>query len=131
MRAATLALVAVGPSPTRSTDSTTEAVRLALDAIDIDRPDGLVLPVELLRDQVTQIHAQLRACRFVEVAADLSGLIRNLHTTLATGRDRGELLDLAVYLHVHVTRLWLLHTAAPTDLRRRTVFLTRRPAQER
>jgi len=120
------------PAPANGhTDSTTEAVRLALDAIDIDRPDGLVLPVAALRDQVAQIHAQRRACQFAEVATDLPGLIRNLHTTLDTGTDHGELLDLAVYLHVHVTRLWLYRVSAPTDLVRRTVFLAQRLAQKR
>ncbi|MGH3814041.1 MAG: helix-turn-helix domain-containing protein, partial [Pseudonocardiaceae bacterium] len=120
------------PAPANGhTDSTTEAVRLALDAIENDQPDGLVLPVGVLRDQVVRIHAQRRACRFAEVATDLPGLIRNLHTTLATGADRGELLELAVYLHVHVTRMWLVHAAAPTDLVRRLVFLAQRLARER
>jgi transcriptional regulator with XRE-family HTH domain len=112
-------------------DVTIEAVRLALDAIDADFLDGLVLPVAVLRDQVTRIHAQRRACQFTEVATDLPALIRNLHTTLATGTDHAELLDLAVYLHIHVTRLWLMAAGAPVDLIRRTVFLTRRLAQER
>jgi hypothetical protein len=58
-------------------------------------------------------------------------LIRNLHTTLATGTDHAELLDLAVYLHVHVTRRWLRYAGAPTDLGRRAVFLARRLARER
>jgi transcriptional regulator with XRE-family HTH domain len=120
------------PAPANGhTDSTTEAVRLTLDAIDIDRPDGLALPLAALRDQVTQIHTQLRACQFAEVATDLPELIRNLHTTLTTGTDHAELLDLAVYLHVHVTRVWLVYGAAPTDLVRRTVFLARRLAQQR
>ncbi|MDQ3150507.1 MAG: helix-turn-helix domain-containing protein [Actinomycetota bacterium] len=120
------------PAPANGhTDSTTEAVRLALDAIDVDHPDGLVLPVAVLRDQVAQIHAQRRACRFAEVATELPALIRNLHTTLTTGADHDELLDLAVYLHVHVTRLWLVHAGAPTDLVRRTVFLAQRLARER
>jgi transcriptional regulator with XRE-family HTH domain len=120
------------PAPANGhTDSTTEAVRLALDAIDTDRPGGVALPVGMLRDQVTKIHAQRRACQFAEVATDLPALTRNLHTTLATGADHGELLDLAVYLHVHVTRLWLAHAGAPVDLLRRTVFLIRRLAQDR
>ncbi len=120
------------PAPANGhTDSTTEAVRLALDAIEVGRPGGLVLPVAVLRDQVARIHAQRRACQFADVATDLPGLIRNLHTTLATGTDHAELLDLAVYLHVHVTRLWLSRVAAPDDLVRRTVFLARRLAQER
>ncbi|MGH3698212.1 MAG: helix-turn-helix domain-containing protein [Pseudonocardiaceae bacterium] len=120
------------PAPANGhTDSTTEAVRLALDAIDADCLDGLVLPVAVLRDQVARIHAQRRACQFTEVASELPGLIRSLHTTLATGADRAELLELAIYLHVHVTRLWLGHAGAPTDLIRRTVFLAQRLAQER
>jgi transcriptional regulator with XRE-family HTH domain len=120
------------PAPANGhTDSTTEVVRLTLDAIDADRPDGLVLPVAVLRDQVARIHAQRRACQFAEVATDLPGLIRNLHTTLATGANHDELLDLAVYLHVHVTRLWLFRVSAPDDLIRRTVFLAHRLAQQR
>ncbi|MGH3427607.1 MAG: helix-turn-helix domain-containing protein, partial [Mycobacteriales bacterium] len=120
------------PAPANGhSDSATEAVRLALDAIEVGRPGGLVLPVAALRDQVVRIHAQRRACRFAEVATDLPGLIRTLHTTLATGTDHAELLELAVYLHVHVTRMWLCHVAAPDDLVRRSVFLARRLAQER
>lgn len=82
-------------------------------ASDTDRPGGVTLPVAVLRSQVAQIHQRRRACQFAEVATDLPGLIRNLHTTLATGADHAELLDLAVYLHVHVTRLWLAHAGAP------------------
>ncbi|MGH3771377.1 MAG: helix-turn-helix domain-containing protein [Pseudonocardiaceae bacterium] len=120
------------PAPANGhTDSTTEAVRLALDAIDVERPGGIVLPLAVLRDQVAQIHRQRRACQFAEVATDLPGLIRNLHTTLATGADRAELLDLGVYLHVHVTRFWLIEAVAPDDLLRRVAFLARRLAQER
>ncbi|MBV9140057.1 MAG: helix-turn-helix transcriptional regulator [Pseudonocardiales bacterium] len=120
------------PAPANGhTDSATDAVRLALDAIDADHPDGLVLPPAVLREQVAQIHAQYRACQFAEVASDLSGLIRNLHTTLATGTDHADLLELAVYLHVHVTRKWLIDAGAPTDLARRAVFLARRLAHER
>lgn len=120
------------PAPANGhTDSTTEAVRLALDAIDVDRPGGIVLPIAVLRDQVARIHRQRRACQFAEVATDLPGLIRNLHTTLATGTDRAELLELGVYLHVHVTRFWLINAVAPADLLRRVAFLARRLAQER
>jgi transcriptional regulator with XRE-family HTH domain len=120
------------PAPANGhTDSTTEAVRLALDAIDVDKPGGLVVPVEVLRDRIAQIHQQRRACQFADVATALPGLIRDLHTTLGTGRDHDELLELAVYLHVHVTRWWLTEAAGPVDLLRRTVFLARRLAQRR
>jgi transcriptional regulator with XRE-family HTH domain len=120
------------PAPANGhTDSATESVRLALDAIDVGRPDGLMVPVGVLRDRVAQIHQQRRACQAAAAAAALPGLIRDLHTTLGTGRDHDELLELTVYLHVHVTRWWLIEAAAPADLLRRTVFLARRLAQQR
>ncbi|MGH3686592.1 MAG: helix-turn-helix domain-containing protein [Pseudonocardiaceae bacterium] len=119
------------PAPANGhTDSTTEAVRLAVDAVEANHPGGLVLPVAVLRDQVARIHQHQRACRFTEVATDLPGLIRNLHTTLATGANHTELLDLAIYLHTLVTRLWLWHSSAPEDLIRRVVFVAQRLAQE-
>jgi transcriptional regulator with XRE-family HTH domain len=120
------------PAPANGhTDSAIESVRLALDAIDVDRPGGLVVPVEVLRGRVAQIHQQRRACQAADVAAALPGLIRDLHTTLGAGRDYGELLELAVYLHAHVTRWFLINAAGPADLLRRTVFLARRLAQQR
>jgi transcriptional regulator with XRE-family HTH domain len=120
------------PAPANGhTDSTIEAIRLALDAIDVNRPGGVVLPVATLWEQVARIHGQRRACLTAEVATDLPTLIRNLHTALATGADHDELLELGVYLHAHITRWWLLEAAAAADLIRRVVFLTRRLAEER
>lgn len=44
------------PAPANGhTDNTTEAIGLALDAIKVDHPGGLVFPVAVLRDRVTQI----------------------------------------------------------------------------
>jgi hypothetical protein len=120
------------PAPANGhTDSTTTAIGLALDAIEVGHPGGLVLPVAVLRERVARFLQRKRVCRFPEVAAELPGLVRDVHATLATGADHGELLELAVYLHVHVTRQWLVHAAAPADLLRRVVFLARRLAQER
>jgi transcriptional regulator with XRE-family HTH domain len=119
------------PAPANGhTDSTINAIALALDAIEVEHPDGLVLSAAVLRDRVTRFHQQKRACRLADVAAELPGLVRDVHTTLATGTDHGDLLELAVYLHVHITRQWLVHAAAPEDLLRRVVFLARRLAQE-
>ena len=120
------------PAPANGhTDSTTTAVGLALDAIEVGHPGGLVLPVAVLRERVARFLQHKRACRLPEVAAELPGLVRDVHTTLATGADHGELLELAVYLHVHVTSYWLILAAAPADLLRRVVFLAWRLAQER
>lgn len=111
-------------------DATVEAVRLALTAIDYGRPGGLVLPVEVLRDRVAQVEGMRRRCRFADAATELPGLIRDLHTTIAAGRDVAELLPLAVHLHVQVTGTWLQYASAPIDLRREVVSLARRMAGE-
>ena len=63
--------------------------------------------------------------------AGLAGMSRNEKDILNRIENHAELLQRAVYLHVHVTRLWLAHTATPARLLRRVVFLARRLAQER
>ncbi|MBV9142889.1 MAG: helix-turn-helix transcriptional regulator [Pseudonocardiales bacterium] len=111
-------------------DATIEAVRRALTALDHGRAGGEVLPVEVLRDRVTQVQDLRRRCRFADAATELPGLIRDLHTTLALGRDAAELLPLAVYLHVQVTGVWLVDAGAPVDLQREVNSLARRLARE-
>jgi hypothetical protein len=73
MNSSTLHLIEHGQRPV----TLSEIVALA-NALET-APSGLVLPVTALRDQVAQVHTQLRACQFAEVATDLPGLIRNLH----------------------------------------------------
>ncbi|MGH3828594.1 MAG: helix-turn-helix domain-containing protein, partial [Pseudonocardiaceae bacterium] len=102
------------PAPAHGhTDSTTTAIGLALDAIKVGHPGGLVLPVAVPRDRVARFRQYKQACRFPEVAAKSPGLVRDVHTTLATGADRGKLLELAMYPHVHVTETWLILAARP------------------
>ncbi|MGH3801939.1 MAG: hypothetical protein ACRDTD_17755, partial [Pseudonocardiaceae bacterium] len=112
------------------TDSTIEAIRRALDAIEVGHPGGMVLPLTVLRGRVERAHAQLRACRFAELATDLPGLMRDLHTTLGTGNadHHREVLALGVRLHVHVVRMWLNQAFASLDLRRQVVSLAHRLA---
>lgn len=121
------------PAPANGhTDSTIEAIRHALDAIDVGHPNGVVLPPVVLRSRVDLVHTQLRACEFTEVATKLPGLMRDLHTTLGTGNveHHREVLALGVRLHVHVVRMWLNVAFASLDLRRQVVFLAHRLAQE-
>jgi transcriptional regulator with XRE-family HTH domain len=113
-----------------NTDATVEAVRRALTAVGYGRAGGQVLPVDVLRDKVSQLQEMRRRCRFAEAAASLPGVIRDLHTTLATGSSVAELLPLAVYLHVQVTSMWLLDAGAPVDLRREVASLARQVARE-
>ncbi len=113
------------------TDATIEAVGQTLDEIEDGEPNGLVLPVAVLHKQVLRLQNLRRTGRFAEVATDLPGLIRNLHTTLNTGVDHAEVLDLAVHLHVHVTVYWLMHAGAHTHLLRRVAYMAQRLARER
>ncbi|MGH4013740.1 MAG: XRE family transcriptional regulator, partial [Pseudonocardiaceae bacterium] len=107
------------------------AVDLALMAVSQDLPDGQVLPVEELRARVTATVDVLCRCeREREVGAALPGLIRDLHTSIAAGRDVAELLELSAWLHTQATVPWLSLSAAPVDLRGQAVMLARRAAQE-
>jgi transcriptional regulator with XRE-family HTH domain len=121
------------PAPANGhTDSTTDEVRLALIGVSRHRPGGQVVPVEVLRARVNAIVAAGRECRQAEVGAALPELIRDVHTSLAAGRDVAELLDLAVMLHVQSVGHWLREAGAPLDLRRENdVTLTYRLAEER
>jgi transcriptional regulator with XRE-family HTH domain len=114
-------------------DSVIEQVRRVLVAVDLGRPNGLVVPVDALRDRVARIQDMRRRCLFGEVADDLPGLVRDLHTTLAaatTTDDRNELLPLAVFTHVQVTGMWLYDAGAPVDLQHEVASMARRLALE-
>jgi transcriptional regulator with XRE-family HTH domain len=121
------------PAPANGhTDATTDEVRMALMAVSRHRPGGQVLPVEALRAQVNVILVAGRQCRQAEVGSALPALIRDVHTSLAAGRDVAELLDLAVMLHVQSASHWLREVGAPLDLRRENdVTLAYRLAEER
>ncbi len=102
-----------------------------MTAVDFGHPGGTVLPVDVLRERVIRLQEARRRCRFADVASDLPGLIRDLHTSLDAGRDvAGELLSLTVFLHVQVTSMWLHHAGAPVDLRHEVASLARRLARE-
>ncbi|MGH3887620.1 MAG: helix-turn-helix domain-containing protein [Pseudonocardiaceae bacterium] len=121
------------PAPANGhTDSATDAVRLALMAVSRKRPSGQVVPVEALRIRVRTVITAARQCRQSEVSTALPGLIRDLHTSLAAGRDVAELLDLAVLLHVQAVSHWLREVGAPLDLRHENdVTLTYHLAERR
>jgi transcriptional regulator with XRE-family HTH domain len=120
------------PAPANGqTDSAIQAVHLALMATRRNRPGGQVLPVEALGTRVT---ATLDAhCRSHgdQVGAALPALIRDLHTSIAAGRDVAELLDLAVLLHSHATVGWLRVAGAPIELRDHAAELASRAAEAR
>jgi len=112
------------------TVSTTEAVQDALDAAKAGYPGGELFPLPALQQRVARALKLDQQSRFREVGRVLPELIRDLHTTLAAGRDLGTLLPLGVLLHVQVTRNWLAYAAAHIDVRRQAMFLARDLARE-
>ncbi len=120
------------PAPANGhTDSTMEAVRWALMAASGGLPGGMVLPVAVLRERVAaMVDALCRCEREREVGAALPGLIRDLHSSIAAGRDVAELLELAAWLHTQATVSWLSVAGAPLDLRSQAIMLARHAAGE-
>jgi transcriptional regulator with XRE-family HTH domain len=111
-------------------DSAIEAVRQALLAVGHRRPGGQVVPAEALRARIAaMVDAHCRCDRPGEVGETLSVLVRDLHSSIAAGRDTAELLELAVLLHTQVTVGWLRVVGAPVDLRSQAVVLARQAAQ--
>jgi transcriptional regulator with XRE-family HTH domain len=116
------------PAPANGdADSAEDAVRLALMAVGRKRPGGQVVSFEELRARANAIESS----DYQRRGDALPGLIRDLHTTLAAGRDVTELLDLAVMVHAQTTRGWLYVVGAPLDLRREAATLAQQMAEER
>lgn len=122
----------VPPPGNGPTDGAINAVRLAILAVTHDRPAGEVQPVETLETRVNAVIDAYSSCdRHGAVGAALPHLIRDLHTSIAAGRDVPRLLELAVLLHSHATLGWLRVVGASLDLRGQAAELARRAAQER
>jgi transcriptional regulator with XRE-family HTH domain len=113
------------------TDAAVDAVRRALLAASYDMPGGQVQPVQALRGRVTAaLDTLCRAGDDREIGVALPGLIRDLHTTLAAGRDVAELLGLVVLLHTRPVTGWLDLAGSPLDLRSVPLMLGQRAAGE-
>jgi transcriptional regulator with XRE-family HTH domain len=119
------------PAPANGDKETAiKAVRRALIAVSRDDPAGQVVPVEVLRTRVEALTAAQRQCKQERVGRELPALIRDLHTTMAAGRDVRELLGVAVLLHVHGSHRWLHAMGASTDLRWQAAVQARQAARE-
>ncbi len=107
-----------------------QAVRRALIAVSRDDSAGQAVPVDVLQTRVGALTAAQCQCEHEQVGRALPALIRDLHTTLAAGRDVEELLAAAVMLHVQGTHGWLSHLGASTDLGWQAALLARHAAHE-
>lgn len=120
------------PAPANGdADSAVVAVRQALRAVSRNRPGGRVLPVDVLQIQVSDVLDAGRLCRQAKLGTVLPVLIRDLHTSIAAGRDVAELLDLAVMLHTQGTHAWLRVMGAGVDLRSLAALMARQAAEHR
>ncbi|MGH3938567.1 MAG: helix-turn-helix domain-containing protein [Pseudonocardiaceae bacterium] len=116
------------PAPANGgVDAAVEQMRLALIAVSRNRPGGQVVSIEELRARAGAVEGMDYDSRGLA----LPGLIQDLHSTLAAGRQVAELLDLAVLMHAQTTRGWLYITGAPLDLRREAATLAYQAAQHR
>ncbi len=116
------------PAPANGhADSAIEAVELALMAVNHHHPDGTVLPVDALRERV----GAGSVGNHEMTGRELPVLIRDLHTTVAAGRDVAELLDLVALLHTQATIGWLRTAGALVSLREQASVLACQAAEER
>ncbi|MGH3718384.1 MAG: helix-turn-helix domain-containing protein [Pseudonocardiaceae bacterium] len=104
------------PAPGNGEGEAVKAVRRALIAVSRDDPAGQVVPVDVVRTRVAALMAIQRECDHEQVGRELPALIRDLYTSMAAGRDRGELLAQAVLLHVQGTQAFLHAVGASPDL---------------
>jgi transcriptional regulator with XRE-family HTH domain len=111
-------------------DAVVKAIRRALIAVSRDDPGGQVVPLNALRTRVEAVAAAQRQCDYAQVGRALPALIRDVHTSMAAGRDLGELLALAVLLHVHDTQAFLHRAGASPDLCWQAAMLARQAARE-
>lgn len=117
------------PAPANGrTDSAIDAVRLALLAAVTGSPGGEGLDVEVLRGRVAHVLDAQQACRHDTVGGTLPALIRDVHTTLAAGRDGAEVSTLVPLLHVQGTQAWLRDVGAPLDLAWQAATLSQQTA---
>lgn len=114
-----------------TTDLVVEAVRVALMAVNHGYPGGEALPVDVLRSRVGAVISAGCTGDQELTGRELPGLIQDLHTSIAAGRDVAELLDLAALLHTQATIGWLRTAGASVDLREQAAVLARRMAEER
>ncbi|MGH3569050.1 MAG: helix-turn-helix domain-containing protein [Pseudonocardia sp.] len=105
------------PAPSDGyTDAAIDAVRGAVQAVTIGVPAGQVQPSEQLAARCTAVLDAKQRCRHAEVGMTLPALIRDLHTSIAAGRDDAALLRLATVLHPQGTQAYLHGVGAPVDL---------------
>lgn len=99
-----------------ATDAAIDAVRRAIQSVDMGAPGGDVRPAEQLAARITTVLDAKQRCKHAEVGLALPGLIRDLHSSIYAGRNDAALLRLACELHPQGTQAYLHGVGAPADL---------------
>ena len=120
---------ATGAAPARDTDRYIDPLRRALLEISMGEPAGQVVPLGELRRRVDAAMVAQRACDYAQVGAALPGLVRDLHTTLATGHDERELLQLLAVTGNQGVAPWISAVNGPPDLAWQAVLDARNAAE--
>jgi transcriptional regulator with XRE-family HTH domain len=119
------------PAPDNgTTDASIDAVRRALLAATTGLPGGDTVDADILRSRVADVLDAQQACHHDTVAAALPRLIRDLHTSLASGHDAASMLRLVALLHVQGIQAWLRDIGAPLDLAWQSVTLSPQAAEQ-
>ncbi len=119
----------VGLSGDLDEDRSLGDVRLSMLQASIGEPGGEVVSSSVLKIRANSVLDAQRRCDYSMVGSELPGLIRDLHTSLAAGRDDEALLKLAVLTHVQGTQAWLSAIGAAPDLAWQASLLARRAAE--
>ena len=107
----------VSPLPAEpATESSIGAIRDAMQAVDVGEPEGQVQPVEQLAVRAETALTAAQQMRLAETGAMLPALIRDLHTSINSGRNVAELLRWGAVLYDRVAASYLFGVSAPHDL---------------
>ncbi|HKS45117.1 MAG TPA: helix-turn-helix transcriptional regulator [Amycolatopsis sp.] len=109
-----------------NTNGAVQSLRVAMMSVSRGLPGGQLAKLDELRDRA---HAVERA-DYHQRGVLIPSLVRDVHTTLAAGHDRRDLLELAVMLHAQTVRGWLYIVGAPLDLRWQAATLARQAAED-
>lgn len=107
-----------------------KAARRALIAVTRNDPAGQVVLADVLRARIESLVIDQRRCDHDAVGRELPALIRDIHSSVAAGRNVRELLGLGVLLHVQGSHAFLGDMGASDDLRWLTATLARQFAAE-
>lgn len=122
--------IGASPLPTDPTMETSiGAIRDAMQDVDMGEPRGQAQSLEQLEVRAHTVMRAAQELRLAEAGAILPDLIRDLHSTIAAGREVARLLRLATLVSIKGAQSYLFSVSAPADLSWQAVCAGRAAAQ--